>query len=320
MRQLQVDSDCGVDDAFALVMLLLDNRVGSMSTVFGNVSVEQAALNAHRLLRLTGSMDVPVTRGADRPLLAPRGRRPATAANVHGSDGLGGWSDRLDDIEACAARPASSPTTQRFDLLTIGPLTNVACSLLAERPPPSSITIMGGAEVSGNITASAEFNFWSDPEAAHVVLDRAPCPITVVPLDVTDRLLVTEDWLTSLSNLSTVGRMLSLVAGSYLNFYSRAVGHRATPLHDLVAAAVATWPALVTTEPRRIAVDTSAGPSRGRMIVDSRAVPEAEKTAFRDVSMVVDVDWALVLERFLTIVSHPALHGRPTSSTSAPPR
>lgn len=218
MRLLQVDSDCGVDDAFALVMLLLDNRVGSVSTVLGNVAVEQAEVNAHRLLRLTGSMDVPVTRGADRPLLAPRGRGLATAADVHGPDGLGGWSDQLDHIEACAARPFLSPDPQRSDLLTIGPLTNVACSLLADRPPPSSITIMGGAEVSGNITALAEFNFWSEPEAAHVVLDRAPCPITVVPLDATDRLLVAEGWLLSLGDMSTVGQTLSRIAATHLDF------------------------------------------------------------------------------------------------------
>jgi len=321
MPDLWVDTDCGVDDAYALTLLLLSGARVDVTTVFGNVSVDQATHNARRLVATVGGSIGSIVRGAERPILSSRGKPVALAADVHGADGLGGWSTRLVDLGPSDAGPAEIADTisqslpVATSLLSIGPLTNIACDLLTRGRvnEMSSITIMGGAEASGNVTASAEFNFWADPESAHIVLDRATCPITIVPLDLTDRLLVSAQWLNSLSDASTVGYVLAGLAGQYLRFYERVLGHPATPLHDLVAAAVAIWPDLAVVEPRRVAVDCSSGPSRGRMIVESRTVPEADDTAFREVSLVVAVDWPVVLERFVHLVTAANADRRPTS-------
>jgi purine nucleosidase len=175
-RALLVDTDTASDDAVALIMALRapDVRVVSITTVAGNVDVQQATRNALYTVELCGA-NVPVYAGAGKPLL----RDHQSATWFHGRDGLGdhnyppprqmaGALHAVDAIiEAIEANPG-------IVLVTLAPLTNLALAL-AKKPSIAAkvgrCLVMGGAPCcEGNVTPAAEYNVWVDPEAARIVL------------------------------------------------------------------------------------------------------------------------------------------------------
>jgi purine nucleosidase/non-specific riboncleoside hydrolase len=178
-RTFILDSDGGVDDAQALILLVANGRAPDVITsVFGNVGRDQATTN---LLAVTAHLGVsiPVHRGADRPLTQP----VIDAKSVHGDDGLGGAprpakqdAHSSDDAVGVLIRTfkAAAAKGEKADILMIGPLTNLALALRLDPSIVSGIgtlTIMGGTVYGrGNSTPAAEFNIYADPEAADIVL------------------------------------------------------------------------------------------------------------------------------------------------------
>lgn len=176
---LILDTDGGVDDAQALLMLVAAGRVPTaVTTVFGNVSLDHATANMLALLTLAGA-DVPVHAGASRPLNAP----VIDARHVHGEEGLGKTARPATDRSIASSDAVTylrdtfrtaAATGQKVDILMIGPLTNLALALRLEPGIVAGIgqlTIMGGTVYGrGNTTPAAEFNIYADPEAAHIVL------------------------------------------------------------------------------------------------------------------------------------------------------
>lgn len=278
--KLIIDTDPGVDDAFAIALAALSEDVDllGVTTVFGNVSLAATTRNALRLLELCGRSDVPVAAGADRPLIHPQAAR---AGHVHGSDGLSGRSSALPepkrDLEPGGAvrllvsllEAADEPVT----LAPIGPLTNIAL-LLAAHPQVKDkiarIVLMGGGVDRGNSTASAEFNIWSDPEAARRVLVEEDVPCVLVPLDLTYKCAVDTAWLAKLASHSPVGAALEALTPDYLASYRRSLGWDGIVLHDAVAVAEAISPGILRTESYPIEVECSFGPGRGATLVDRR--------------------------------------------------
>src|SRR6059058_6066207 len=186
-----LDCDPGHDDAIALLLALASPEVElhGVTTVAGNQTVEKTTANAIRVLELVGREDVPVARGAGRPLV----REPFVAAYVHGESGLDG-----PDLPPARGRPVAEHAVELLaervagtTLVATGPLTNVAL-LLALHPEarPERIVSMGGAIAEGNVTPAAEFNVWADPEAAARVF-ASGIDMTMVGLDVTHRALFT---------------------------------------------------------------------------------------------------------------------------------
>src|SRR5205823_9039370 len=179
-----LDCDPGHDDAIALLLALASPEVEllGVTTVAGNQTVEKTTANAIRILELVGREDVPVARGADRPLV----REPFVAAYVHGESGLDG-----PDLPPARGEPVAQHAVDFLaerlagkTLVATGPLTNVAL-LLALHPEarPDRIVLMGGAIAEGNVTPAAEFNVWADPEAAARVF-ASGIDMTMVGLDV----------------------------------------------------------------------------------------------------------------------------------------
>ena len=175
-RVFLIDTDTASDDAVALIMALRapDVRVAAITTVAGNVGLEQATRNALYTAELCRS-DVPVYRGAERPLV-----RPAQDATwFHGKDGLGdrGYPPPRRSAESLHAVDAIARTIEAnpgLTIVTLGPLTNIALAL-ARNPALAGAAgrcvVMGGAPCcEGNVTPAAEFNIWCDPEAASIVL------------------------------------------------------------------------------------------------------------------------------------------------------
>ncbi len=175
-RRFIIDTDTASDDAVAIMMALQwpDVQVDAVTVVFGNVPVEQGSINARYTVELCGH-ETPVYVGAARALL----REPSFAHWFHGPDGMG------DMQYPAPRRPAADghavdELIRRFgaepgeiELITLGPLTNVALALLREPRLAAWVKacyVMGGnANVVGNVTPAAEFNIWCDPEAANIV-------------------------------------------------------------------------------------------------------------------------------------------------------
>lgn len=301
-RTFIFDSDGGVDDAQALILLVANGRTPDIiTTVFGNVGRDQATTN---LLAVTSHLGVsiPVHRGADRPLTQPI----IDAKYVHGDDGLGG-----------AARPATqeSPTSddaigvlirtfkeaakkgEKADILMIGPLTNLA---LALRLDPAiidgigTLTVMGGNVYGrGNTTPAAEFNIYADPEAAHVVL-TAGIETIVVPW---------EPCTTHFMSGERVDALFNSVPASPLRDFSKALADHARQnmasrgqpdlilYVDPLAAAVVIDPGMVTKSIHASSsVELSAGLTRGMTLVDPSGRLGTPKITFVEEVDIAKVD------------------------------
>ena len=185
VRSILIDTDTASDDAVALIMALRssDVQVEAITIVAGNVSVHQAGRNALYVVELC-SADVPVFVGSDRPLA----RDLQIADWFHGRDGLGdhGFAPSKRSIEAEEAVDAIVRivmATPGIEIVTLGPLTNLACALEGEPRLAENVArcvVMGGAPCcEGNVTPAAEYNIWVDPEAARAVL-RSALPIELV--------------------------------------------------------------------------------------------------------------------------------------------
>ncbi|MBA3339914.1 MAG: nucleoside hydrolase [Geodermatophilaceae bacterium] len=279
-RALVIDTDPGVDDAIALLVAAISPEVElvAVTTVFGNVSVPQTTENALRILALARAGQVPVAVGAARPLVHPQ---PHRAAHAHGSNGLGGVDLPL------AHRAAEQTPAVRFlaDLLrtapspvsvcAVGPLTNIAL-LVATDPAAAArierLVIMGGAFGPGNVTPTAEFNVWSDPEAAHRVFSSG-LPITMVGLDVTRPTAMDAAAVARIGASGPVGATAAAMLAHYLDYYVRVQGGPGVVIHDALAVLEAITPGLLGTVDRRVSVDCGHGPGRGTTLVDRRGGP-----------------------------------------------
>jgi len=247
--QLIIDTDPGVDDAIAILMAMAASEIEilGLTTVGGNVPLARATRNALSLLQAAGQSDIPVAKGASRPL---RGKF-AYAPHFHGPGGL---SQRLPD-------PANGPvedgavkflydqlTGERGEavLVALGPLTNLAM-LLRERPialeQAKQIVVMGGAvNTPGNVTPEAEFNFYCDPVAADIVLSSR-LPITMVDLAACRQVKINREQALGLKSATPLGRlMLDMLQG----WFHREPSREEFEFCDPLAMAIALHPAIAT--------------------------------------------------------------------------
>jgi inosine-uridine nucleoside N-ribohydrolase len=253
--------------------------------VHGNQTLEKTTLNALKVLELAGRSDVPVARGADRPLV----RELSVAAHVHGESGLDG-----PVLPEPTARPVDDDALTFLArelrpgvvLVPTGPLTNVA-RLLAERPDvrPDRIVLMGGAIGLGNMTPAAEFNIWADPEAAAAVFESG-VPVTMVGLDVTHQAIVTPERAERLRASGRIGEVVAELVEFFGQYHRKTYGWAGPPVHDALALAAVIRPELLGTEERRVDVELGSELCRGRTVVDLYRRTDAAANA----SVAVDVD------------------------------
>jgi len=284
-----IDTDTASDDAVALIMALRSPRIEvvAITTVAGNVEVQQASRNALYTAELCGS-EVPVFVGAEKP----RKRAHLNAAWFHGRDGLGdhGYPAPRRAVErqnACDAMIETIEAHPGLVMVTLGPLTNVALAL--EKKPGiagkvSRCVVMGGAPCcEGNVTPAAEYNIWCDPEAARVVM-RSGLPIELVGWH-----LCRGEAVLNLTDIQHVLSFGTGVAKFAIECNSRAQeaffeqsGEQGISLPDPVAMAVALDATIVTSQSEHfVEVETESELTRGMTVVDRLNVAHDERN--RDV-------------------------------------
>lgn len=309
-RTFIFDSDGGVDDAQALILLVANGKVPDIiTTVFGNVGMEQATTNLLAVTSMLG-VDIPVHKGADRPLVQPI----IDAKYVHGDDGLGG-ARRPESQSLPASSDAigvlrrtfrdAAARGEKVDILMIGPLTNLALALRLEPEILEGIgrvTIMGGNVYGrGNTTPAAEFNIYADPEAAHVVF-TAPLDTVVVPW---------EPCTTHFMEGERVDALFEAIPSAPMRDFSRALAaharsngvQRGLPDQflyvDPLAAAVVIDPGMVTKSiVASSSVALASGITRGMTLVDPSGRLGTPKITF-----VEEVDTARVDALYATSVA-----------------
>jgi inosine-uridine nucleoside N-ribohydrolase len=247
--KLIIDTDPGVDDAIAILMALASPQIEllGLTTVGGNVPLARTTRNALALLQAAGRRDIPVAKGAARPL---RGKF-RYAPQFHGPGGL---SRRLPEptvgpIDLGAVQFLNDRLTQQLGeavLVALGPLTNLA-RLLWEYPDAleqaKNIVVMGGAvNTPGNVTPRAEFNFYCDPAAAEIVLSSGQ-PITVVDLAACRQVGINREQAMGLHSDHPIGRlMLEMLQG----WFGKDPGRQRFEFYDPLALAIALEPAIAT--------------------------------------------------------------------------
>jgi purine nucleosidase len=277
-RKIIIDTDPGQDDAVAILLALASPAeldVLGIVAVAGNVGVEQNAINARKVVELSGRSDIPVYAGCSRPLR----RHLVTAEHVHGDTGLNGPSLPDPQIPLTPQHGVDyiietlmTAEPKTVTLCTLGPLTNIAMALIkqpaiAERI--QEIVMMGGAYFEvGNITPAAEFNIYVDPEAADVVM-RSGAPITIQPLDVTHMIQSTPARLEAIKAIGNrsgqaVYDMLTFSEGFDLKKY----GWTGAPLHDPTVIAYLLQPDLFEGRHCNVTIETSSELTVGMTVVD----------------------------------------------------
>ena len=333
-----LDVDTGIDDSLAILYACASPEIEllAVTCVAGNVPAGRVADSTRSLLELAGRGDVPVALGAERPLVKPL----ETTEETHGPRGIGrtelpaptralAEQDAADLIIDAARRCPGA-----VQLVTLGPMTNLALALRREPRLPSLLrgwTFMGGAfRVPGNTTPTSEWNVYVDPDAAQVCLAAWASALTVdsaVPLplgmglDVTERARILPvdvtrlarragaadadadaltDAATRMHPRGTVraNPLLEFIVHAlrfYFEFHARYDGFYGAFIHDPFVVAGAIDRVLVEVRPLFVDVEVGSGLAHGMTIADWRGITGHAP----NVAVAVEGDAAAFLDRLI---------------------
>ena len=285
LRAFLIDTDVASDDAVALIMALraAEVRVVAITTVAGNVDVQQATRNALYTVELCGS-DVPVYAGAEKPLL----RAHQSATWFHGRDGLGDHN-YPPPRQSRGALPAVDAMIEAIDanpgltVVTLGPLTNLALALAQEPGIAAKVgrcVLMGGAPCcEGNVTPAAEYNIWVDPEAARIVmLGGLPLELIGWQLSRGEAVLNERDIALIEGFGSGLARFAIECNSRAREAYKEQTGEDGISLPDPVAMCIALDPTVATQwSEHYVEVETHSELTRGMTVVDRLNVASDER-------------------------------------------
>ncbi|TNL96799.1 nucleoside hydrolase [Corynebacterium tapiri] len=274
MHPVIIDTDTAQDDCVTILLGLLDPAcdLRAVTMVAGNVTFERQVHNAAMTLSVAGKLgEVPLHLGCDRPMMRPW----VSAEDVHG-DGSGGLSMEFDEsvvdpkhgvdalIDAVNAEPGE------ISIVAIGPLTNIATAVVKDRSFASkvkSLYVMGGSNNGrGNVTPSAEFNFYVDPEAAQIVMDAGFKDLKIVtwdPVTLVDATYSREDYNNLCRFKTPIGKFFRRVCDATLDF-NESVGVMGSTHPDSITLGALLHPELVLQEGSyRVDVECQSTLTRG---------------------------------------------------------
>ena len=297
-----LDGDPGHDDAIAWVLAFArpEFDIRGVISVSGNVAIDKTTRNMLQIMTLLGKTDIPAARGATRPLIGPFFDSPS----VHGESGLDGplmpeptfELHTLSGVDLMAKILCDS--AEPVTIVPTGPLTNVALLLMSYpelREKIAGISLMGGGMLMGNWTPAAEYNILVDPEAAKLVFESG-IPITMAPLDVTEKAYVTP---VDFERIRAVGNEVGRIVAEWLEFFYQfhlKLGYPGAPVHDPVAVVALLNPEILEIHDVYIEVETLGEYCRGATIGDffgkagrapnARVIMNIDRDAYVD--MIVD--------------------------------
>ena len=308
-RKVILDVDPGIDDAMAMCMALFDPRleVVAVTAVGGNVSPQLATRNVQAIIEQLDPPRWPRLGFASEP----ENGLPVDGRRLHGIDGLGGIN--LQVAELRTPHPSEKiicdevrAAPEEVTIIALGPLTNVARAFQRDVELPSlvgQIVMMGGSiKGPGNITPAAEFNMYCDPQSARAVF-RSLSTKTLVPLDVTNQLVLTYDLFNQLPAETTrVGRFLRSILPPAFRAYRQQFALEGIHVHDSIALMAAIHPHLFTSEEMAGDVETDGELTAGATVFDRRRVPAWRHNM--DVATQMDAD--KVMEQIIAAMSNAA--------------
>ena len=276
-KNIWIDCDPGIDDAVALAMAAASRdrlKLWGVSTVAGNQTSDRVTGNALKLCTFLGLDDVPVVRGAREPLI----RRLEVADDIHGTTGLGNCilpetskkvapENGILFLRDCILH---LPPEEKMTLVPTAPLTNIALLLKAfpeVKDRIQQIVLMGGSSTGGNVTPAAEFNIWTDPEAAQMVF-YSGIPIVMCGLDVTHHCGLDGH---QIQELQSSSNPIQHAYGQMLRFYFDCTEYENSQLvciHDAVTILYLTNPELFGGTGVSVEVDCTYSEHRGRTVCE----------------------------------------------------
>ena len=299
-RKIIIDCDPGHDDAIALLMAANNPKLDllGITIVAGNQTLEKTCKNGLNVCQAL-NINVPIYAGMALPMV----REQVVAANVHGETGLDGpvfgpLNIKAEDKHAISYIIETLMASDNdITLVPIGPLSNIAMAMRIEPriiPKIKEIVLMGGAYAIGNFTPSAEFNFFADPEAAHVVFTSG-VPIVMMGLDLTNQTVCTEE---VIKRMEAIGNKASDLFCDIMRFVLKTqneeFGLSGGPLHDATCIAYLTDPSLFILESMYTAIDIKSELCYGRTVCDVNDVLKKPHNSL--VGMKIDSDgfWNMV--------------------------
>lgn len=304
------------DDSMALMLALQSPEIEilGITTVAGNESVERATSDALRMLEIANQTSIPVYRGADMPLVHEKSDFAVREygrwySNDPPAVPPGGYADKQAAAESAVSFMVKTVLANPHEvtLVAIGPLTNIAQAIKAAPGFAENVkrmVIMGGAiallpDGSGNLTPNAEFNFWVDPEAAHVTL-RSGIPIELSPLNVSRKSALTRHWYEKMVETDTpLTRLLKDTLGDRFEKEP----DRVDLMYDQIAVASLIDPALVVSEQLYVDVNIEHGISYGVSVGGRKLWPGAEGA--KQVNVQYDLDWPRFINMFVERIQKP---------------
>jgi purine nucleosidase len=303
-RKVILDVDPGIDDAMAMCIALFEPELDvlAVTPVGGNCSPPQATRNVQAIIEQLDPPRLPRLGTAS----SPDAGLPVDGRHLHGVDGLGETNfpvaerQHLHPAEKVICDQVRDASEASVTIVALGPLTNVARALLRD-PELASVVgqiVMTGGTLSGpgNITPAAEFNIYCDPVAAQAVF-RSPSTKTLVPLDVTNRVVLTYDLFNQLPDETTrVGRFLRKVLPPAFRGYRQQFGLEGIHVHDTVTLMSVLYPELFETEEMAGDVETHGELTMGMTVFDRRRVPVWR----HNIDVVVDMRTDAVIEAIVS--------------------
>ncbi|KAA8516703.1 hypothetical protein F0562_016791 [Nyssa sinensis] len=276
LEKIIIDTDPGIDDSMAILMAFKSPQLDilGLTTIFGNVTTEDATRNALLLCEIAGCPGVPVAEGSPEPL---KGGQPRVADFIHGSDGLGNTflpPPKSKKIEKTASEFLVDKVSEypgEVSVLALGPLTNLALAVKRDSSFASKVkrvVVLGGAFFAlGNVNPAAEANIYGDPEAADVVFTSG-ADIVVVGINITTQVKMTDADLSELrQSEGRHAQFISNMCKFYRDWHVKSDGVYGIFLHDPVSFMALIRPDLFTYKKGVVRVETQ-GICLGHTLMD----------------------------------------------------
>lgn len=254
--KILIDTDIGgdVDDALALALALNSPELEIIGITNVYLANEWRANVTRNILRVYNREDIPVSTGAEKPLIGwwDESRIPNSSRDF---GQIGGKPLPC----ACDFIIQTAEQEDNLTILAIGPLTNVGLAIAKAPHILSKINIvMMGGQIN---KAHPEWNIVCDPEAARIVFESG-VPIRMAGLDVTNRCQFTREEVDEIKN---TGNPRTDMLGEMMELFIKNFGYLPI-LHDPLALAALLWEDLLTFEDKHILVETGGQYTRGLTI------------------------------------------------------